>query len=380
MQKNNNFIFFSYCSLLFFIPISTFLTNIALGLFFIFALIFGKLKYSLKRSLFTSLFLFFAYIVILGFVNLNFETKEYIKLIPLLLIPLPMTFLVKEKLYKGLTFLFIAVLIKQLVAVYGIMDYYMFTEGKTVALRSYAGINDILKFERPYLGFFSAINIIIAYKVIKKKALFVATVIFSIAIIVLISARLGLIIAVLIIIALYLYNYKSYAKYVLSFVLIGLLSLILTNNPLKNRFQQLKYDTRLVIWKGALDVYQNNPNPIFGLKNQKALNNSLVDYYQERAYFDYQPDKNRFLSKKYNTHNQYINEFLRGGIVGVILIMIPFLISIVINFREKDLTAIMLTLSILIFFLVENLLARQIGVYITAIILGLTRISKYEKN
>lgn len=380
MKNKNKIILYSYYSLLLFLPISTFLTNVVLVVFILSTIIFGKPVHNLKKIIFSSLSIFFIYVVILGITNSNFETKEYIKLLPLVLVPVPMCFVTKEKLYKGLLFLFIAITIKQIEAFIGIIDYYSFAEGKTVVLRSYSGINEILNFERPYLGFFSAINIIVAYRVLNNKALFVTSIFFSISIIVLISARLGLIIAILIFIALFLIKYKSYAKYFVAVFAIGISFLLLTNNPLKNRFQQLKYDTRLVIWQAAKYVYYKDPKPIFGIQNQGDVNRALLNYYKEVATFDYQPDKTRFISKKYNTHNQYINEFLRGGVLGVTLFIFPFLVSIFNSFKEKELTNIILTLSSLIFFIVENLLARQIGVYLIAIILALTRITNYEKN
>ena len=335
--------------------------------------------------MFSSLWLLFAYIILLNILDSNLETKVYIKLLPLLIIPFIFSYIKKETLEKGLLFLFIAIIIKQFVAIAGILEYYFFTEGKTVALRSYAGINEILHFERPYLGFFSALNIIVSYYLFKNRKIwiFLITSVFSFSIIVLISARLGLIVAILSLLLIVISRIKINFKYLM--LVIGTLTtlgiiFLMSNNPLKNRFQQIKYDTRLVVWNGAYNIFTETSQPFFGLKSQSKVSEKLIDYYKNDAYFEYQPDKTRFVNKGYNTHNQYLNEILRGGIFGLLLFMMPLCYLIFQNIKMKKLEFTLLLISVSLFFMVENLLARQIGVYTTAIILSLTQKTLNEKS
>lgn len=385
MKNSYMVLSYTYFSLLFFLPTSTFLTNIALILFAILAVIFGKKVYPIKHLFLSSLWILLAYVGFLGILNLEIEHKEYLKLLPILIIPFAMAYLKKETLVKGLLFLLIAIVIRQIIAIGGIINYYAFTEGKTVALRSYAGINEILHFERPYLGFFSALNIIIAYKLFraKKMWLFIITSIFSLAIIVLVSARLGLIIAIMMVLAIVIAEMKLKFKYLaVVFVILSSLTFLFfqSNNPLKNRFQQLKYDTRLVVWEGVHEIFDDIKQPVLGLKNQNAVSEKLLDYYENEVVFDYKPDKLRFVSRNYNTHNQFLNEILRGGILGVLILLLPFCVLIYQNIKAGDFFNIILLLSVLLFLMVENLLARQIGVYTVAIILSLSRKSSYEKT
>ncbi|MBO6879932.1 O-antigen ligase family protein [Winogradskyella sp.] len=375
----------AYFALMFFLTTSIFLSNVSLIILITVALFFGKRVYPLKQTLFSSLILLFFYVAILSTSTLNLEYKEYLKLLPLVLIPIGMAYIKKDTLLKGLYFLFAAILVNQIIALFGIIEYYFFTEGKTVALRSYAGINEILHFERPYLGFLSALNIIISYRIFRnfRKWVFVLSSVFSVLIIIIISARLGLIIALLAVFVFVLVEIKINLKYLLFFILALLTSTILffqSNNPLKNRFQQLKYDTRIVVWQGAKSIYSKDANPIFGLSSQTEVKNKLLNYYKKEANFDYQPDKTRFIMKEYNTHNQYINELLRGGLLGLFLLISPFFMALRSSYLEKNIVNALLLLAVLLFLLVENLLARQMGVYSIAIILSLTRNKSYEST
>ncbi|NNE32371.1 MAG: O-antigen ligase family protein [Winogradskyella sp.] len=376
---------YAYYGLLFFLPLSTFLNNIALIVLFITVLLSKKERFSLKKMLYTTLIPFLAYVVVLNLIDLNFETKVYIKLLPLLIIPFVFYNLKQDIILKGLIYLFIGIIIAQIIAIVGIVQYFYFTEGKTVALRSYAGINEILHSERPYLGYFSALNIIVAYYIFKSKKLwvFVISALFSTAIILLISARLALLISVISIVFILFARIKINVKYLVG--ILGLFVVVLTiflsfNNPLKNRFQQIKYDTRLVIWQGAYKILKETSSPVLGLKNQTKVSNHLNNYYENEAFFDYPPDRVRFVTKKYNTHNQYLNEILRGGVIGLGFLLLPFIYSIYYNLKQGKLEITLFILSLMFFLFVENLLARQLGVYIIAIILSLSSIQLHEKH
>lgn len=375
----------AYFALMFFLTTSIFLSNVSLIILLTFAIFFGKRVYPLKQILISSLILLFLYIVILSTSTLNLEYKEYLKLLPLVLIPIGMTYNKRDILLKGLYFLFAAIVVNQIIALFGIIEYYFFTEGKTVALRSYAGINEILHYERPYLGFLSALNIIVGYKIFRnfRRWVFVLSSVFSVFIIIIISARLGLIIALLAVLVFVLVEIRINLKYLLLFILALITSTVLffqSNNPLKNRFQQLKYDTRVTVWQGAKSIYSKNANPIFGLSSQTEVKDRLLNYYKTEANFDYQPDRTRFIMKEYNTHNQYINELLRGGLLGLFLLLSPFFIALRSSYLEKNIFNMLLLLAVLLFLMVENLLARQMGVYSIAIILSLTRNKSYERT
>ena len=154
---------YSFFLMMFFLPISLLFDNIFLSILLISS--FFNVKKQINKYIIFYLAAFFLFVFFNGLATSNITTEApyLIKLLPIILLPFCIENLESKVKFKGLIFLFIGIIIIQLNAVYGIIDYYYFSEGKKYALRNYSRINDILNFERPYLGFLSALNIIIAY-------------------------------------------------------------------------------------------------------------------------------------------------------------------------------------------------------------------------
>ncbi len=372
---------YSYYLLLFLLPLSAFAPNLVLALLVVLTLIQDTLNW--RSFLTNSLVLFVFYCGLNGVLSGTYKTELniYLRLLPLILIPFSFSKLSQRTLIKGYFYLFISVLLIQISAFYGIIEYYYFTEGKKVALRSYSGINDILRFERPYLGFLSAIQILIGCNLLlkKKKFLYLVPMIISTVIIYIISARLAIIIAISCsTIYLFLQLKKSMAKwvFVIGIPLIAVSFLILSNTALKHRFLQIKNDSRMIIWNGGLQQFQNMENKLFGLSSQKLVDEGQEDYYKYDANFEYPPDKIRFLDKNYNMHNQFLNELLRGGYLGLLLLIAPIFIAFISLDYKKYPLALSMLVAITMFLFVENVLERQLGVYLTGIILANAVIKK----
>lgn len=373
---------YSYYLLMFFLPISLLLGNIFLFFLFLSVLL-QKGRKTFNNGVIISLAIFFLFILINGLSSTNFgvEQNNYKKIIPLILIPFSIINLEKKTRLKGLLFLFFGVLIIQLNSVAGIIDYYYLSEGKKYALKNYSKINEIINYERPYLGYFSVVNIIISYylfKEKKKKILAIIATVFSLFLIVIISARLSIItILFLIIITVFIESNKRNRLIALSGLIILSLLFYFNNSSLKHRFSQINKDARVVIWKGALNSFTNTENKITGSGSQVNTRKELLDYYKMNDSFESIDEKNRFITKNYNTHNQYLNEILRGGIIGLVIFVFPQLLNLYSNFRkENSILGILFLLSILCFCLVENILDRQIGVYLYAFILSFSYANK----
>jgi len=362
-----------------FLPLWLLIDNFFLSLFFLSTIFFRNRNISFKNIIFFSLFIFFIYNVIIGLFSnqLSKEVQNFIKILPLILIPISMLTLNKDSTLRGLFYLLIGILIMQLISIYGIIDYYYFSEGKKMALRNYAKINTILRFERPYVGYFSALSLIISYILFKYKSrwVFLTTAILSILLILIISARLAIITVLFSFVLLIIYEInKRTIKiiFLLGLMLLGFGVLKFSDTPIKHRFSQIKYDARLIIWEGASNIFEENSKYIFGLGGQQQIKEDLLKYYKNKAEFEYPPDKDRFVKLNYNTHNQYINELLRGGVTGLFLFILPFGFLVYKSLKLKLLAPILLLMSVVIFSFVENVLDRQIGVYIVAIILSIS--------
>jgi O-antigen ligase len=364
---------FFYFLMMFFLPISLLLDNIFLGLLFL-SLVLNSKKL-INNNVIYYLLAFFLFTVINGFLNNFFlvEKENYIRLLPFLLIPFCLDNLENKIKLKGLIFLIIGIIIIQVNSVYGIINYYFFTEGKKYALKNYAKINEILNYERPYLGFFSAVNIIISFyffSINKKKLLCIISSVFSTVLIIVISARLAFFIVLLIILIAIFTKIKK--KNIITIVLSGIVFFLLINNSsLGYRFRKIANDSRVVIWRGASTLFFENTKYLFGSGGEENTRDSLLEHYKHFDEFKSKDEKNRFINKNYNTHNQYINELLRGGIIGLLLLVIPQAILLYSSFKRKNILGIMFLVSIFAFCLVENILDRQRGVYLYALFLSL---------
>ncbi|MFN0728533.1 O-antigen ligase family protein [Polaribacter gochangensis] len=372
---------YSYFLLMFFLPISLLFGNIFLGILFLSVLL-QKDKKTMSNPVIISLVVFFLFILINGVFTTDFSIEQgnYKKIVPLLLIPFSILNIEKNVRFKGLLFLFFGIVIIQINSVIGIIDYYYFTEGKKYLLKNYSKINEILNYERPYLGYFSVLNIIISYYFFKqknKKAIAIIATVFSLLLIIIISARLSIITALFLGVITLFFELNNKKKLI---AFSGLTSLLLvfyfSNNTLKDRFLHINKDARVIIWEGAINSFSKTNNFFLGSGSQENTRNELLEHYKNHQDFESIDEKNRFITKNYNTHNQYLNEILRGGVLGLVIFLFPQGFNLYFNFRKKTVTIELLFLiSILCFCLVENILDRQIGVYLYAILLSLSNMN-----
>ena len=383
-QLLSNLSNYFYFLLMFFLPISLRIENVFLGMLFL-STVFNPKKRT-PSNIKYYLLAFFLFTLINGFLNNYFivEKENFLRLLPFIFLPFCLEKIDAEIKLKGLIFLLIGILIIQLHSVYGIIDYYYFTEGKKYPLKNYSKINEILNYERPYLGFFSVLNIIICFyyfSVNKKKVLSIFICSFSIGLIIVVSARLAIIIVVLISLIAMCRDFKRKNIAITLVTLIGLVLIIMTSNSsLKDRFSQISKDARVVTWKGAISLYFKSSNYIFGSGSEQNTRDNLLEHYENYDEFCSEDEKNRFINKNYNTHNQYINELLRGGIVGLLLLLIPQIILFYFGIIRNDTLTLMFLVAILSFSFVENILGRQVGVYLYVLLLILTSIPYKAKN
>jgi O-antigen ligase len=375
---------YSYFLMMFFLPISLLMGNVFLGILFL-SILFQKRKIEFNKTVIFSLLIFFLFTLINGLLKVDYsiEQNNYIKLLPILLLPYSLGSMSKEIRIKGLVFLFFGVLFIQIHSIIGVIDYYYFTEGKKYALKNYSKINEILHYERPYLGYFSVLNIIISYHFFKKynkKLLAVLITLFSLLLIFIISARLAIIIALIVglIILFVEFNKK---KRIISFsvLLMTIFVFMYSDSPLKHRLNQINNDARVVIWTGAVESLKKTDRFFFGSGSQTNTRENLLNYYKAHESFTSEDEKNRFITKNYNVHNQYLNEILRGGIFGLIIFIIPQILLLFRNlFNESSTLELLFLISIICFCFVENILDRQVGVYLYAILLSFSSMFNKE--
>lgn len=107
---------------------------------------------------------------------------------------------------------------------------------------------------------------------------------------------------------------------------------------------------RLNIYGQAVSLIKNNP--ILGVGSgdvEEELNKKYFENGLERL-------------EDSNTHNQFLEEWLRGGVLCLISLVIIFLIMIKNGYKEKQTLFLIFILSMFIFSMVESILNRQQGI------------------
>jgi O-antigen ligase len=110
-------------------------------------------------------------------------------------------------------------------------------------------------------------------------------------------------------------------------------------------------DGRIIIWKSAFNIIQDHW--ILGVgtgDSQKELNKQ----------YDL-AGKTKLSEGKFNVHNQYLEVLLENGLVGLCLFISIIAMMVNIGFSEKNLIYLMFILIILLFFFSETILNRVAG-------------------
>jgi O-antigen ligase len=267
-----------------------------------------------------------------------------------------------------------------LIKYYCVFHYFPLTEGLEV--------NQILKIERPYFGFLLIIGIVFCAELIVKSNTIQKLIYLTIALIFtgfmfFISARNAILtLSLLIIIYFMFFLHLSFLKKI--FLSIGVLiaiGLIAANssnfktrifynkNPSEIIKNNLENEPRIIIWPSVFDATNSiNFNCFVGFSNIKTANDSLTNSCVQRLYNN--PGRAEwFKSIRYNSHNQFLSYYLIGGICGFSLIAI-FFTTLFIN-HYKHFFEFAIIFAIFCFFVFENVLERQFGCQLTAILLSI---------
>ncbi len=273
--------------------------------------------------------------------------------------------------------LLIAVNLSLLFSIYKIALYYLnyhympFNDGWAV--------NRILIQERPYAGFFSLICIIISFDLMSKagsyKVLYFLSILISTFFLFIISARISILSLFLIGVIYFIFFFQKRIRFkallIISITMI-LASAIFFNENLSKRFflkdnLQTSYaiakdsEPRVVIWSCAKKmILSPDFNNFIGNASYNETYSKLTNLYDTSI--DNVQKRRWFLNQQYNTHNQFIDFYLIGGILGFSI----FILFIAISFycSKNNFFAISIMISLTLFLMVENMLQRQFGVFI----------------
>ena len=389
MVKIKKFIGISYdyigALLLVFLPFSASIPNLLLALMLLFYLLDFDFKFQTsypKPFIFLSVLI--AYLVIKALLNGSFmlDFTYYKKYGYLIILPLLFFKVNRLDLLKNVALLTINASI--LVSCYKIMrfhssfGYIPFADGWAT--------NFVLVLERPYAGIFSVLGAIISFDLLRKwdkwKYLYAISFVLSVSFIAFISIRIS-ILTLLVVFLLYVFLYSKLAlrRKLLLFgsMLVMVFVLFSVNKNLSKRFfiesslgktieTTKQYEPRVVILSCAKSIVaQPTFSYLFGTESNTAIQQSLTNCYKETVL-----DQSRqqwFLYQNFNTHSQFVDLFLLGGIVAILLfcsfLFVYFMVA------RTSFNAVAIGVAFLSVLLIENVFHRQFGCFIFSIFTAL---------
>ena len=310
--------------------------------------------------------------------DLEFYKKYfYVLIIPILFLKVNDFELLKKAALVTINAAIIVSLFKISVFYYN-FGYFPFNEGWAT--------NYVLVLERPYAGIFSILSIILSFDQIqnnpKKRYLFIASCLLSVFFILFIAIRIS-ILTIFVLFGIYIFFYMKMALKRKVVLFIGLLmtvalGLIFNKNITKRFFindsiektleKAKQSEPRVIIYGCAKDITeQADFSVFFGTDSYSNIEKSLVDCYKNTIE-DYSR-RNFFLEKRYNTHSQFIDFYLIGGLIAII-IFIRFFVKSFFKFRTSFF-AVAILVSFLMMLAIENIFHRQFGCFIFIIFTGL---------
>lgn len=385
LKKANTFFDVIFAILVAAIPLSMAIPNIALVLLILAFFIKRRKEKSVKAyTIFVSVFVLYFVIKALFFGSFLENLGLYKHLLAMVLLVMLTLEIEDTKLVKkGFVF---GVSIAVLISVIQIVIYYI--SNKTIPFGNSEEVAMLLVGERPYLGFmcFLAVVIVFDFLVISKtnriKWAFVLLLILLSSFTFLIVARLSILLIGLffIIKTVQYFDKLSLKEKTLSMLLFLVIVLFIAiNNNFKKRLHIEKsqketlariknQEPRFVIWNCSFSQINNREfSMVFGFRNNKIVQRNLNDCYEESI--ENTSKRNYFLEREFNTHNQFIDLFLQGGIFGLLCLIALFFKAFIES--RKGTQGVIILFAFIAFMMFENIFHRQVGVYLFAIFIPL---------
>ncbi len=375
------------CFVCLFMPLTSYakaLPNIISICMFLILLIAKETSYKnfIKESFIKPLILFLAYIILLSLFNLS-TLKDYSEILNIIhLISLIFIFYnIKNKKYL-INFFVLGVAISSLITIYKIL---LLNQNLHSLVLAGAVVEEVFVTQRLYLGLFILISLIFCvdrlFKSNKKTNIIfnLTLIVFFSSLIFIFSSRSSIIIFLVVFLTLLIYKRRFFLKqkvYLATFCFILSVSIIVSWNTLEKRFlysddreskdlisKIVKHEPRFLIWKFSFEIFSENKNYLLGLGN-KQTQDLLIGKYSK---MENKKRSSWFIEREFNTHNQFLDFALNYGLIGLILFANLF-IKLFFSFK-KNIFAVSLILTLLIFTSLENALNRQIGIYLFAFLI-----------
>ena len=251
-------------------------------------------------------------------------------------------------------------------------------------------VNQILIIDRPYLGFLIALNIIFAFNNVKNsifKGVNYAIIFGLTLFLIIISARLSILTVVITSCIYFTFFNKISLKrkaIILACFITSIIALTLFNPQFKERTKHYSYEEftnyepRFVIWQSVKNIINNTDyNQFIGYGNYNLIEEYLVINYEEQIVSN-NSKREFYIDEKFNTHSQFLDYLLFGGSIGLILFII-YLVKLFTN-SINDFVNISIVIAFILFFLIENVFHRQLGIYVFIFYINTLKIYESKNN
>ena len=128
--------------------------------------------------------------------------------------------------------------------------------------------------------------------------------------------------------------------------------------------------SRKIIWNTSLNLIKKNIVFGYGTGDAKDM---LVNEYEQKGL-------NILAEKKLNAHNQYLQTMLAIGLFGGAILILMLLVPLYMSFQQKHYLYLGFLLLIIINFLTEAMLERQVGVVFYSFFNCLFFVSYFSEN
>jgi len=264
-----------------------------------------------------------------------------------------------------------------------------------VALSFPRQVVEALLIDRLYLGLLSIFSILISYQSIRSRyhannRYHLANIVVNVLFIFLMLSKIAMIILILLLILKQLYGKQRILRTGIAIILaaIGAYLFVLPKavsaegEVVKTKFDQeniiastFTWELRKTVWDCAYEMMESKPLLWSGIGFEETRE-QLVACYDYNLSME---KRERFVTNRYNTHNQFIDLYLTSGVIALGLFIVFLILTLVSN-RKRFLSMAFLVV-LLSYCLVENIYHRQIGAYYVGLILIMLLIdNKFSQN
>jgi len=280
-----------------------------------------------------------------------------------------------------------AIIFSSLAAIiFSVYNFVLITDATgSFALGDSPQVIESLLIDRLYLGLLSTFSILISFQAISKKYhpennYYLANIFVNALFIVLIVSKIAVVSLFVLLLIRQFYGKRRILKALIAAMAITAvvaLFFVIKNEKIIQAIQMenpknppafiensMTYELRAVVWGCAQNIIDQQGFLLTGI-GFDSTKDQLVSCYETQIT---NPNKKeKFVSQRYNTHNQFLDFYLSAGFIALLLFLVFIISSFISTHRAFFPTAM---LGILVMYcMVENLFHRQIGAYYVGYIL-----------